>query len=328
MTDIKKRINKLEEEVKESSSDIPYKTQGSYSDLNENGLISEADFSRLLKILWLKKLWILSAAVFLGVIGFLYVSMLPNEYRSTGMYAPVSDGGSGFPLAGQYGKLASVAGFDFNEGGKELDQAILLGRSRAFLESLIEKRGLAPQLLAVKRYSDNEIGWDVSIYDPSTEEWKGHFENNSGLVLYYGYKILRKNLLISKNDKANTVDISYRSISPEFSLLVVNIVFNELNDFFRDRAVDRSNSNISYLKEKVDQTGYSELRSFFFGAMEEEIKKLMLAEAGDGYLLRPLAEPLKPVEKIGPNRGLLLMLFVFFGGGVAGAAVLILSALE
>ncbi|VUD56658.1 hypothetical protein TDB9533_02314 [Thalassocella blandensis] len=298
---------------REGSLDTP-----SSQDVDDNfKRYDEFDVAKVVWILWQRKLLILSIAVSFFFFGVGYSLMLPNLYRSEGIYAPTQKQG-GLSGAMEYSGLAAIAGINLGAAeNNDIDQAVELLNSWPFLDDIVNKHGLAPYISAVKGWNRgaNELEWDDSLYDARSNSWSDEMRANGELPTSYEvYKDFKSKIGVSVDGKSGMVKISVTYYSPEISAKWVKLLVTSLNSHFQNRDTLEAKRNIKYLEDKISETSISNMRDIFYEMVEVQTKNLMLAEVGDEYLLKEVVPPMISERKSEPSRSIICILFGFMGG--------------
>ncbi|EEZ85187.1 conserved hypothetical protein [Vibrio harveyi 1DA3] len=82
----------------------------------------------------------------------------------------------------------------------------------------------------------------------------------------------------------------------------------------KNKDVNQAKKNIEYLEKQLKLTNLSEMQNVFYQLIEEQTKKLMLAEAQDQYIFEMIDPPVVPEEKDSPSRAIICVLGTLIGG--------------
>jgi uncharacterized protein involved in exopolysaccharide biosynthesis len=321
MSDLDKRLDNIERQLSVISSH-----QSSVSGDPISSHSNEIDLHELFVILWWGRWWIVGITFLFAVAGVFYAKSLPDIYKSSGVYASAQGKSDGIS-AGSFGGLAAFAGVSFGGENGDLDEAIALVTSLPFLSVVVESHNLKPLIMGVKGWDrdERELIWNGDIYDSSSGKWvrkppPGKLTEPSNFEVY---KEFLKNLEVIKDKKTELITISFSHVSPDVAKMIVDAVVFELNKHFRQRDMVTARDNVDYLKQKIEETSLAEMQGVFYEMIEGQLKKLMLAEVGADYLIRPVVESVVAEERSAPSRVLILLLAVVFGGVVSLSGVLI-----
>jgi uncharacterized protein involved in exopolysaccharide biosynthesis len=81
------------------------------------------------------------------------------------------------------------------------------------------------------------------------------------------------------------------------------------------------------LQKQVERTSLAELRSMLFDLIKSQTETMMLAQVRPQYVFKTIDEAYVPETSVRPNRLLMLIASMMFGG-VAAAVVVLLRALS
>ena len=308
--DLNQRFDKLEARLESLASSPDSRFPPLDSRFPAASRSDEIDLRELFAILWQRKWWVIGITFLFVAVGFIYVLNLPNVYRSEAVFAVTQHKAGGF--ASQYGELAAVAGLSLGgEGGNDVEQALALAVSWPFLDSLVERHKLKPKVMAAKGWDFKleQYVWDTELYDPRAQEWKSSrdgisFEPSS----FRTFERLSQSIVMNKDAKTGLVKISVETLSPVFSVEVLDLIVGELNLHFQRRDILDSTRSIEFLESKISETGIAEMQSVFYGMIENQTKKLMLAHSSGEHLLRTVVESKVPENKSGPARAVLAVI--------------------
>lgn len=290
--------------------------------LNSNdGIVS---FKDMFAMLWRTKWFILIFTSIVAVSTVFYALSLPNQYRASSLYLPKSadDKGALSKLAGQFGGLAGMAGISLGgSGGDKTAAALKFLKSRAFLQSFIERHDLLVPLMAAQNWDPEtkELILNPEIYDAESQSWvrsapRGFKATPSS---WEAYTVLDKLISINEESKKGFVTIEVQYYSPQLAAKWLSLLVQDLNAFWKQREHEQSQKNIDFLTLRAEQVQVSELRTVFYQLIAEQVKSSALSEVSDEVLFETMAPVVIPEEKSAPSRGLLCIVGTFIGGLLA-----------
>lgn len=270
---------------------------------------------QLLKSIWDSKLKIVVFTALIAILSIVYVLNVPNKYRAEVLLAPVSED-SGLKIPGQLGGLAALAGVNLNSGsGSKTVLALEVLKSRDFLSKFIKKYDVLVPIMAAEGWSreDNVLLIDADIYDEKNNVWtrkpKSPYKATPSLM--EAYKEFSKILLVQDDPETGMVNISIEYYSPFLAKVWLDRLVEELNDEMRSKDLTEANNSIVYLNDLIERTSVSEMKSMLFSLIEEQTKKVMLANVRKEYVFTTLDPALVPEDKNSPKRALIVFLAVF-----------------
>lgn len=245
----------------------------------------------------------------------IFLLFINNQYTSGVLLAPSKNTNASVSDIGGLGGVAALAGINIASDTNNVSLAIAILKSKQFVGDFIKKYKLDDELLAVSSWdrSTNELIYRKSYYDQASEKWK---KNPSGKGreptphdLYDAF-MDRMNVIYDKSTGFVTIQITY--VSPEIAKDWVEKLLFEINERLRKRDVEEAEIAIDYLSEQIQSTSLSEMRSVFYGLVEEHTKTILLARSKVGYVFEVIDPPYIPYEKSYPHRALICLLVLFF----------------
>lgn len=290
----------------------------------------EIDLRELFKALWHCKWIVVITTTIFAVGSVIYALTLPDVYKADALLAPAesSDGGSISKMAGQLGGLAALAGV--NIGGGDTSQtslAIQVMKSRQFIKSFISRHDLLVPLMAVKDWdlTSNKLVIDDEIYDSKTGSWIRTAEGlrTSQPTDQEAYEVFSKDTFnITQDEESGLYSISVKHYSPYVAQRWVNWLVEDINGAMRERVINETSKNLTYLNAQLNKTSVADMQSTFYKLIEEQTKTLMLAEAQKEFIFKVVDPAISPEIKDGPKRAIICIF-----GTILGAMISILFSL-
>ncbi|WP_104026776.1 Wzz/FepE/Etk N-terminal domain-containing protein [Vibrio jasicida] len=291
----------------------------------------EIDLRELFKVLWKGK-WIIIATTLVFALGsVLYALSLPNIYKADALLAPAesSNGGGLSKMAGQLGGLAALAGVNLSGGeSSQTDLAVQVMKSRQFVEAFIKKHDLLVPLIAANDWdlANNKLILDEKLYNPATGEWLREPDGLRGATptAQEAFEVFNEEVLnISQNKESGLYTISVRHYSPYIAQQWVNWLIEDINKVMRERTIDETSQNLTYLNAQLQKTAVADMQSTFYKLIEEQTKSLMLAEVQEEFVFKVVDPAIVPELKDSPKRSLFCVLGILLGGMLGGTFVLV-----
>ena len=286
-----------------------------------NDFENEIDLKELFFVLVQGKWLITSVTAFSLIIGIVYSLLLPNIYQSKALLAPVDESSSliGGALA-QYGGIAGLAGINLPTGetGGNSKKAIELMSSLNFFEKNLMPKIFLPDLMAIESwdYEKNTVIYDDSIFQSNSNSWVRDFSYPQSLIpsAQESFEVFKdKNLIIREDLKTGYVTLSIKHQSPQLAKQWVQIIFEEINFFYRQKDKKQSEKAVVYLNKQIANTGLSEIRQVTASLLQKEIQKLTLVEANKDYVFEYVYPPSEMEKKSEPKRSQIVILFFIIG---------------
>ncbi len=290
----------------------------------------DIDLSALLATLWTGKWTIVTIAIVVTLLSLIYALNLPNTYKSEVLLAPTEEK-SASGLSGQLGGLATLAGVDIGKGSgvDNVTLALEILKSRHFISKFIEKHELLVPVMAAEAwdYKTNSLIIDKSIYDVEKREWRREVNppRQAKPSLQEASKEFSTLFDVSVDSESKMVTLSFAYYSPVLSKQWLDLIVIDINEEIRGREIQEAERSISYLTAQIQQTNISEVKGALFSLVEEQTKKLMLANARDEYILKVVDPAVIPEEKFKPKRAIIVAIALLIGGTI-GTFVVLISA--
>ena len=293
-------MRKLNSSIEENSSSI---------------VIEEIDLVEVLGVVWRGRLFVACVIVISGIASFFFFNSVPNEYKSTAILMPTSQSSSGSlsRLASQLGGIAPLIGVQMQGSENKSLIALELMKTWGFLESFIERNKLQVEVYGVIGWdeSKNELVIDKSLYDVEQASW---VELDSGESLeptsWDLFETLADKIQVSVDDSSGLVSISVEHYSPHVAKKMVELLVVSINRHMQALDKEEAIKSIKYLKAQIGKTNIAEMHSIFYELIEEQTKKLMLAEVSEEYVFKVLSQPKIAEKKSKPKRALMLIMHV------------------
>ncbi|MEL1229451.1 MAG: GNVR domain-containing protein, partial [Candidatus Neomarinimicrobiota bacterium] len=207
-------------------------------------------------------------------------------------------------------------------------KAIQKIRSLSFFENNILPNIHLPDLMAVKSWNSktNIVTFDESIYDKSSNTWVRNYSHPQQQIpsAQESFEVFKTaHLSLSDDKKSGFVTISIKHQSPFVAKQWLELVVNEVNDFYRQKDKSESEKAVSYLNQKISMTDLSEIKQVLAQLLKEETKKLTLIEANQYYIFDYIDPPAVMEKKSEPKRALICIFSVLLGVMLSVVIVLI-----
>ena len=295
----------------------------------ENGFDDEIDLREIFFALFKGRWTIFNSTALLLTIGIIYCLLLPNIYKSESLLAPVDDSSSLLNSLGDYSSLAGLVGINLPEGESDGNskKAFEVMSSLSFFEKIVMPKIFLPDLMAVKYwdYKKNVVIYDEDIYEENSDTWVRDFSYPEKLIPSAQEsfeEFLDEHLSVVEDKKTGYVSLSIKHQSPFIAKQWVEVIFNEINAFYRQKDKAESEKAIAYLRKELAKMTFSEIKQVTASLIQQEIQKLTLIEANTDYVFEYINPPSVMEEHIEPRRYLIIILFTLFGGLLGATIVL------
>ena len=242
------------------------------------------DIISIIHVMWRYR-YVIGVASILFALLAVYVALTAKEiFRAEVVVTLVHDNGlsgNGGGLAGQLGGLASLAGVQLGSGGGADANAQGVLASRHLIEELIKQQNLVPLLT------------------------EGMGKRST---LWFAVKRFKETILNIHDDPLKgltTVTIDW--FDPTVAAKWANGFVALANDIIRTQAFDDASRNVAYLTKQISQTSEVEVQRSLADLIENETKKLMLANGRRDFAFRSVDPAVPPEVRHSPRRTLLVI---------------------
>jgi uncharacterized protein involved in exopolysaccharide biosynthesis len=234
--------------------------------------------------------------------------IVPKQYEASIVLSPVSSTSGGLigSAASQLGGLAALAGISVGSDSKKSESVAFL-QSNGLAIRYIQNNNLLPILYAKK--------WNVAL-----KNWK---KPDDPPTVWKGAQYLKKDLRkVATDAKTGIVTLTIRWTDPALAAEWANGLVRMANDHLRNRAIEESERNISYLGAEAAKTNVVEARQAIYTVLQNELNKSMIARGSEEYAFKVVdaaVSPEKPASPIkilwvvvGMSAGLFISLGIIF----------------
>ena len=303
------------------TQDVVEKTPEAYDD--------EIDLRELFSVLWKGKISIF-VVTFLGAMFSVgYALSLPNIYTAEAVMVPKAESSSLSGLAGQFGGLAGLAGIDVGGGRTASKTQIALEtlKSRAFFAEYMYEDVLVALMAAEgwDRESD-ELVINEEIYEPSSQTWfrgdvQSPFRKKPSVQKAYG--VFKNHLFVAEDTKTGFVSVKVKHYSATVARDWVLAVLGGIEASVREKEVREAEKSIVFLKAESSENSLISLNEVFASLIEEQTKKIVLANASEEYVFEIIEPPVAAEIKTEPKRALICIIITLLSGIFSVVYVLI-----
>ena len=291
------------------------------------GYDDEIDLRELFSVLWQGKKSIVIGGLLGAILSVGYALSLPNIYTAEAVMAPKAEGSGLSGLAGQFGGLAGLAGIDIGGGGASKTQiALETLKSRSFFAEYIYEDVLVA-LMAAK-------GWDSKsgnlilnddIYDSASRKWirDAPASLKKKPSVQEAHEVFIGKLLVTVEKRTGFVRLEVKHYSPLVARDWVLAVLGGIETSVKEKEVQEAERSILFLKSEISETSLVSLKEVFASLIEEQTKKVVLANASREYVFEVIEPPVAAERKSEPMRPLICILGTLLFGMLSVLYVLI-----
>lgn len=290
----------------------------------------EIDLLELFRVLFKGKWVIVCLSTFAFIVSIVYSLSLANIYQSSALLNSVE---SEDKISGSLNKisgLAGIAGIDISSqgGDSNVPKAIMKASSLSFFENNIMPNIYLPELMAVK-YWDQETGslvFDEDIYNTKSNTWVRNYSYPQKKIPspQESFKVFKQNHFSINQDKKNGfVTLTIRHESPYVAKEWVELIINQINKYYREKDKESAIRSVNYINMQIAKASLSEIKQVLAQLLQNETQKLTLIESNEAYVFDFIDAPVVMEEKSDPQRSLICILGLMFGGIIGIFVVLI-----
>jgi uncharacterized protein involved in exopolysaccharide biosynthesis len=241
---------------------------------------------------------------------------LKNEYRAeASLVAPraslalsgsgVSSGSSGSPLSSLLPSFLSSSNYDPN-----VEYAIQVASSYAFLSKFIAEQDLLPELLAFKSYSAsrNEITLKKNADQLRLKNlFKDREIDLESIEFQEGVKAFRKKFSIYADIESTLVTAQFTYYSPYLARDILEQLLIDISKTIAAKDVINAERNIDYIAQKINSYPQSVITKTLGAVLESNITKMVLAQSDAEYAFSTIDAPILPLKKFWPSRTFIVL---------------------
>tara|TARA_R110001599_G_scaffold326067_1_gene538492 strand:- start:18023 stop:18958 length:936 start_codon:yes stop_codon:yes gene_type:complete len=288
----------------------------------KNTVEDEIDLKELIEAILSGKWVIILVTLSLMVAAYFYAKSIPDQYTSTAVLTSAAGSASQSSFSGQLGGIASLAGVNLSgaNGGKTV-VALELMKSWGFLEEFIRENKIDVQVYAAKGWdrNNNQLIIDESIYDVKSESWLVSSKdvvsgvNLEGPSSWALFEKIKNRIKVTQDINTGFIYVSVEHFSPYVAKTWIDLLVSSINKKIQLRERKDALESIEYLKMQIGKTNIAEMKTVFYQLIEEQVKKLMLADISNEYVFKTLAPARVSEVKSKPKRSLIIVLVGFIG---------------
>jgi LPS O-antigen subunit length determinant protein (WzzB/FepE family) len=233
---------------------------------------SDPDEINLLEYIYVlvkNKWWIIGAAVFGLVLGYVAAIMKGPTYVAETVIAAKENENSKAPNLSSFGALSGIVASQLSiSANPGLDKIDLILSSRKFSAELIEKYNLLPMITKIqspKVYTR----W----FDTTKNDWNDSFVKPNLLLVGAG---LSSSFLKKEINKNNTMTIKIESKDSTFSDTLLSNYLEYLNVYIKTTVLTDAQENVAYLEKQLITVADPLLREKIQTLIANELEKQMV----------------------------------------------------
>ncbi len=270
----------------------------------------EIDLKELFSTIWKNKFIIALFALLITSFAILFALKKPNIYNSsTILILKNSDKPS---IGGGAAAMAAMAGIDLSGGGGGIDISSLFKNllgNYFFHKDIIEKYTI-DKMVGIENIEHNFVFamGKSEVYDffksTSDKEEKDHEE-----IIFETYKNIKNILSISTDKESGAITLSAKFADRFVAKKLIDIYLNEMSSYIKRLDLKEVDEQVAYYDKELDSAKTLDLKSNITALLSALVKKKVLSQAGEFYMVKQLTKPKVAYikDKVGPKRALIVI---------------------
>lgn len=265
----------------------------------------EIELRELVGALWKQKYVIAAVAIGCGLLALASSYLFTRKYETALVFVTQSDdamggrGGGLGALASQFGGLASLGGFSLSGNERKAEYMAIL-QSQTLIERFITENNLMPVLYA-DVWDQAKNVWKDGDPKKQPTTWKAMQYFKSGVMQ------------VSTNSKTGVSTISVSWSDAKIAARWANELVAMANEHVRAQTIAEAERNVAYLNDQLTKTSVVAVQNSISTLLENQIKRIMLAQGTDQYAFRVIDPALPPEWSSFPKRKIWAIVGSFIG---------------
>ncbi len=269
----------------------------------------EIDLKELFSTIWQNKFTIAIIALLVTFFALIYALKKPNVYTSsTVLILKENDKPN---ISGGAAAMAAMAGVNLGGGGGGIDISglfkNLLG-NYSFNKDIIKKYKIN-QMLKLKNIEKNFVfaANKKEIYDFFKSDAYKEIDQEE---LTYNTYLKIKNILSTSTDKeSGAITLSAKFEDRFVAKELIDIYLLEMSTYIKKLDLKELDDQVAYYEKELLASKNIDLRDNINSLLSALVKKKVLSQAGEFYMVKQLTKPQVPYikDKAGPKRALIII---------------------
>ncbi len=272
----------------------------------------EIDLRELFSTIWGNKWKIIFLSILITSLALVYALTKPNSYASNTILILKEQ--SKPSLGGGAAALASMAGISLGGSGSSIDVGALfknLINDYAFNRDVLTRNHLVQKLSDEAMESERvyvlngqEMKRDIAKFFGSKKEDKDKEE-----MLFDTFKKMKDILSISTDKESGAITLSATLEDRVLAKELVNTYLKEMSDYIKRLDLKEIDEQKVYYENELADTTSLDLKSNLTELISALVKKKVLSQAGEFYMVKQLTKPEVAYikDKTKPKRGLIIV---------------------
>ncbi len=272
----------------------------------------EIDLRELFSTIWKNKFKIIFLSILITSLALIYALTKPNSYASQTILILKEQ--SKPTLGGGAAALASMAGISLGGGSGSIDVGALfknLINDYAFNKQVITRYNLVHKLSdeamdpnKVYVLNGREMREDIAKFFGSKKDPKTQEE-----LLYDTFQKMKTIISTSTDKESGAITLSATLEDRFLAKELVGIYLKEMSNYIKRLDLKEIDEQVTYYENELEATTSLELKKNITELLSALVKKKVLSQAGEYYMVKQLTKPEVAYikDKTKPKRGLIIV---------------------
>ena len=266
----------------------------------------EIELKLLFKGIWLSRYFIILLSFIGATFSVFYAISIPDTYKSEATVLVETNDSDATGMS-QYSGLASMAGISLGGSSTNRKDEILHTMiSRKFINEFVKNRDILIPLFAFEALGLNKETYTINneIFNKTKNSWvDGAFKTKDGNPSQQDiFNTFTDHLKIEEDFSTGFITISIIHESPVLSDQWLKWFIEDVNMHVKSYDMNQSEKALNYLEEKLLDSNIPDINKVLISMTQEEIRKMMLINIREEYILRTIDPSILPLKKIAPSR--------------------------
>lgn len=293
---------------------------------NESVENNEINISKLIVLLWKKKIFIASSSFLLALIVAIYSLTLPNIYRSE---ATIAQSSSTNLMSGQnssFSSLGGLVGLSSSGGRVKVNEGIEILKSYDFFVELDEKYQISHIVYAAKGWemSSDKVVYRSELFNGEEKSWITGKKPTGQRI----FRSFNSQFKVIENKKNGFLKLTYDHYSPSFARDTLNKIILLINEKSKEKAVNEAQISINYLQNQLENTSLAPMQNALSNLIEKQLEIMMVSKSTDEYLFKVLNPPIVSEFKVSPTRSYMTIIAAILGAFLSSFYIVLRNILS
>jgi len=273
----------------------------------------EIDLSALFNTIYKNKFKLLFFSLFVTSLAMVYVLITPNSYTSKTILIPKNQEQPN--IGAGAAALASMAGVNLGSNNGMINIGALfkdLIHDYAFTKKIIEKYHLSEKLDSenMQKNMVYVMHGDIMRNDIISLFTSKKKEKEREELLFKTFQTLKDVITTSTDEKTGAITLSCTLQDRFLAKELVSIYLKEMSEYIKKLDLKEIDEQVNYYDNELSKVSSIELKANIIELLSALVKKKVLSQAGEFYMVKQLTKPEASYikDKSKPKRALILVI--------------------